>query len=71
MPAMFLQANMNEKSLTDAAINEESENVRNKPVESSDPGNQADDESLFPLPPTDAPVEELIEARRRIIWRKH
>ena len=57
--------------MNDSAVDKVNETVSPRSLDDSDHSisttNAADD---FPLPATDAPVEELIEAHRRIVWGK-
>lgn len=60
--------------MNDTAVDKENETVSPRSLDNPDHDassisipSAADD---FPLPATNAPVEELIEARRRIVWGK-
>ena len=55
--------------MNDSAVAKENDTVSRRSLDKSDHDaiSTADD---FPLPATDAPVEELIEARQRIVWGK-
>lgn len=60
--------------MNDSAVDKENETVSPRSLDNSDRDvssiSTASAADEFPLPATDAPVEELIEARRRIVWGK-